>query len=470
MDRISINTISQVIQRGATNPLQELAEVAGISIDSRTAKENDLFFAIQGKRFDGHQFVNQALTRGAAACVVKRGEVTNPGSQLLLEVDDVNHALLQFARWYREQQSAQVIGVTGSVGKTTTRSMIYTALSSCLTGIQSPANFNNEFGVPLSIAGIESSHQFAVLELAASQVGEIRELAAIALPQIGVITAIGHSHLEHFGTLQQIAETKGELFEQLPATGLAIVCGDDPFADCLASRTTARKVRIGLGENNDLQAVSIEQDQQGISFRVNGQQYLLPVVGRHFVNAALAAIAVARELGISEQDVAESLRNYSTVPGRCHQMQIGDWTVIDDTYNASPDSMRAACQVLHDHVGTGKRIMVLGDMLELGPETERYHRELGILVCQAGVDLLFACGKQATSVAQGARSAGMSHTKIITAADVELLAENVTDLLEPGDVVLVKGSRGMRMERLLQHLQQIVSDRVTAGATKISCV
>ena len=151
-------------------------------------------------------------------------------------------------------------------------------------------------------------------------------------------------------------------------------------------------------------------------------------------------------------------------------MQIGDWTVIDDTYNASPDSMRAACQVLHDHVGTGKRIMVLGDMLELGPETERYHRELGILVCQAGVDLLFACGKQATSVAQGARSAGMSHTKIITAADVELLAEDVTDLLEPGDVVLVKGSRGMRMERLLQHLQQIVSDRVTAGATKISCV
>ncbi|WP_417383750.1 UDP-N-acetylmuramoyl-tripeptide--D-alanyl-D-alanine ligase [Gimesia sp.] len=470
MDRISINTISQVIRRGATNPLQELAEVAGISIDSRTTQENDLFFAIQGQRLDGHEFVNQALARGAVACVVKRGKISDPGSQLLLEVEDVNHALLQFARWYREQQTAQVIGVTGSVGKTTTRSMIYTALSSCLNGIQSPANFNNEFGVPLSIAKIEASHQFAVLELAASHAGEIGTLAEIVQPQIGVITGIGHSHLEHFGTLQQTAETKGALFEHLPASGLAVLCGDDPFADYLASRTTARTVRVGLGADNDLQAVAITQDQQGISFRVNDQQYQLPVVGRHFINAALAAIAVARELGGSEQDVAESLRNYATVPGRCHRMQIGNWTVIDDTYNASPDSMRAACQVLRDYTGTGKRILVIGDMLELGPESERYHREIGTLVAESGIDLLFACGKQAESVAQGARSAGMPPTEIITAADVELLAQDVVEHLEPGDVVLVKGSRGMRMERLLQHLQQIVSEQETTGATKISCV
>lgn len=470
MDRISINKISQVIQRGATNPLQELAEVAGISIDSRTTQAGDLFFAIQGQRLDGHQFVSQALARGAAACVVKRGAVTDSGSQVLLEVEDVNQALMQFAGWYREQQAAQVIGVTGSVGKTTTRSMIYTALSSCLSGIQSPANFNNEFGVPLSIAGMESSHQFAVLELAASHVGEIRELAEVVQPQVGVITGIGHSHLEHFGTLQQTAETKGALFEQLPTSGLAVICGDDPFADFLTSRTTARIVRVGLGENNDLQAVSIEQDQQGISFRVNDQQYLIPVVGQHFVNAALAAIAVSRELGISEYDVSESLRNYSTVPGRCHQMQIGEWAVIDDTYNASPDSMRAACQVLRDFAGTGKRIMVMGDMLELGPETKRYHREMGALVTESGVNHLFICGKLAESVSQGARSAGMSQNQITIAADVELLAQDVIDHLEPGDVVLVKGSRGMRMERLLQYLQQTVSVRETTGAKKISCV
>ncbi|MCA9005906.1 MAG: UDP-N-acetylmuramoyl-tripeptide--D-alanyl-D-alanine ligase [Planctomycetaceae bacterium] len=470
MDRISINTISQVIRRGATNPLQELAEVAGISIDSRTTQENDLFFAIQGQRLDGHEFVSQALARGAVACVVKRGKIADPGSQLLLEVEDVNHALLQFARWYREQQTAQVIGVTGSVGKTTTRSMIYTALSSCLNGIQSPANFNNEFGVPLSIAEIEASHQFAVLELAASHAGEIGTLAEISQPQIGVITCIGHSHLEHFGTLQQTAETKGALFEQLPASGLAVVCGDDPFADYLAARTTARTVRVGLGADNDLQAVAITQNRQGISFRVNDQQYQLPVMGGHFIYAALAAIVVARELGVSDQDVAESLRNYATVPGRCHRMQIGDWTVIDDTYNASPDSMRAACQVLRDYTGTGKRILVIGDMLELGPDSARYHREIGSLVAECDIDLLFACGKQAESVAQGARSAGMNRTEITTAADVELLAQDVVENLEPGDIVLVKGSRGMRMERLLQHLQQIVSEQETTGATKISCV
>ncbi|HBL44321.1 UDP-N-acetylmuramoyl-tripeptide--D-alanyl-D-alanine ligase [Gimesia sp.] len=470
MDRISINTISQVIQKGVTCPLQELADVVGISIDSRTTQKNELFFAIQGKRLDGHQFVGQALAQGAAACVVKRGEVSVADAQRLLEVDDVNQALLQFARWYRQQQTAQLISITGSVGKTTTRTMIYTALSSCLSGVQSPANFNNEFGVPLSIAAMEATHQFAVLELAASQVGEIQELSEIALPQIGVITGIGRSHLEHFGTLQQTAETKGALFEALPTAGLAVVCGDDPFADYLVSRTSARTVRVGLGENNDLQAVLIAQNQQGISFRVNGQLYLLPVVGRHFINAALAAIAVARELGISEKDVSESLRNYATVPGRCHRMQIGDWTVIDDTYNASPDSMRAACQVLRDYVGTGKRIMVMGDMLELGPETEGYHREMGTLAVESGIDLLFACGGQAESVAQGARSAGMAENQITTAPDVELLALEVTDHLEPGDVVLVKGSRGMRMERLLQHLQQTVSDGKTTGTTKISCV
>ncbi|MCA9016678.1 MAG: UDP-N-acetylmuramoyl-tripeptide--D-alanyl-D-alanine ligase, partial [Planctomycetaceae bacterium] len=377
MDRIALNKVIQVIQGTPVLPDLITAEVEGISIDSRTIVPGDLFFAIQGKRLDGHQFVTDALKRGAQACVVKRGTEAGRFSQRFITVNDVNRALQQFASWYRSQQQATIIGVTGSVGKTTTRNMIHVALSPYLKGVQSPANYNNEFGVPLSIAQIESGHEYAVLELAASRPGEIRDLAQIVQPEIGVITGIGPSHLEHFGTLSQTADAKGELFEQLSVQGLAIVNGDDAFADSLSSKTAARILKVGLGEQNDLRAVEVRQAYDGISFQLEGTEFFIPAHGKHFVYAALFALAIGKELGLTNQNLVKSLLQFKTVPGRCHISQIGAWTIIDDSYNASPVSVKAACHLLKDWSGSGKRILVMGDMLELGAESSRYHREVG---------------------------------------------------------------------------------------------
>lgn len=461
MDRISLNQINQVIQGTPVLPELISAEIGGISIDSRTITKGDLFFAIQGKQRDGHLFVTDALENGAQACVVQKGAETGRFSQRFVTVENVNQALQRFSQWYRTQLQATVVAVTGSVGKTTTRNMIHTALSPYLRGVQSPANYNNEFGVPLSIAQINSGHEYAVLELGASGSGEIRELAKMAQPEIGVITAIAPSHLKHFGTLEATAQAKGELFESLSSNGLALVNGDDIFADQLISKTSARTLKVGLGEQNDFQACFLEQARDGIRFEFEGTEFKVPVQGNHFVYAALFAIAVGKEFGLSNESLQESLARFTPVSGRCDVKQIGSWTVIDDSYNASPASSRAACQTLRNWNGTGKRIFVLGDMLELGEESSRYHREVGELVAASGIDLLFVCGKQAGSVAQGATTGGMPVERIVQAADVEGLQDEILSRLEADDIVLVKGSRGMRMERCISFLDQQVSQTVS---------
>lgn len=470
MDRIPLTKISQIIQSSSGNLDLAGADVSGISIDSRTTQPGDLFFAIQGTRFDAHQFLDQALSRGASACVVKQGiEIEGPLAPLL-QVPGVNQALSRFAHWYRRQQKATVIGVTGSVGKTTTRNMIYTALASYLNGVQSPANYNNEFGVPLSLSQLEETHEFAVLELGASQCGEIRELAEIARPEIGIITGIAPSHLEHFGTLQRTAEAKGELFEQLSSEGLAIVNGDDSFADFLVAKSRAATVKIGLGDQNDLQALNVNQTAAGVSFQLENQVFRIPVPGKHFVYAALTAIAVGKKLGLTNQQLAESLCQFEPVSGRCRVEQWGDWTVIDDTYNANPVSMQAACDLLGEMSTTGKRILVIGDMLELGPDTERYHRELGQTIAASKIDWLFACGAQAAVVAEGALGAGLPAERIVEGKDVNELQSQVFACLEPGDVVLAKGSRGMRMEQLISYLKTQTVERAVLSEKKTSCV
>ncbi|MDF1744420.1 MAG: UDP-N-acetylmuramoyl-tripeptide--D-alanyl-D-alanine ligase [Gimesia sp.] len=473
MDRVSLNKICQIIQGESGTPDLLMSVVERISIDSRTTEVGDLFFAIQGKRLDGHQFVADALARGAQASVVNRGARTDGLLQPLIYVDDVNQAFQDLAYWYRRQQKLTVIGVTGSVGKTTTRNMIHAVLSNFLKGIQSPANYNNEFGVPLSIAQIEQGHQFAVLELGASAPGEIRELARLAQPGIGVITGIGPSHLEHFGSLARTADAKGELFEALPEDGLAILNGDDFFASQLISKTATRILKVGLSEQNDLQATAIHQTHDGISFQVDGTEFLLPILGKHFIYSALFAIAVGKEFGLSNQDLDEGIRQIVTVPGRCHVEQVGSWTVIDDSYNSNPVSMAAACHTLQERSCAGKRIVVMGDMMELGTDSKQYHQEIGELIAALQIDLLFVCGKQAGAVVQGALSGNLSPDRVVQAADIQELEKDVISRLGSGDVVLVKGSRSMRMEQLITSLKHEVSKQGFLQANseeKISCV
>ncbi len=425
---------------------------SGVGIDSRKVRPGDLFWALSGERHDGHSYLEQAFASGAVAAVIHE-EIPAGVAGPVIRVEDTLQALWDFAAWHRHRCEAMVIGVTGSVGKTTTRNMIHAVLSTSFQGRHSPRNYNNHIGVPLSLLEISLSDEFAVLELAASHSGEIAALAAVAAPEIGVVTGIGPSHLEGFGDLQTIIREKGELLAALPESGFGIINGDELWQDELADRARCPVIRVGESEQNDLQATDIRTGQQPVSFQLGQRTYEVPAVGRHHVQAALCAIAIAREVGLDDNQIAAGLHSFRAAPGRCDVRTIGSWTVIDDTYNASPLSVRAACEILENWDRPGRRILVLGDMLELGQQSKSLHREIGGAVAAAGIDHLLVHGHEATEVVAGARAAGMDVWRLGECEDYDALLTVLDCWLEPGDVVLVKGSRGMHMERVIDWMQ-----------------
>jgi UDP-N-acetylmuramoyl-tripeptide--D-alanyl-D-alanine ligase len=429
-----------------------------IVTDSRKIRPGDLFWALAGEQHDGHHFLADGFRRGAAAAVVREDAIAPRDRRghhdcPLIVVRDTLTALWDLARWYRESREAFVVGVTGSFGKTTTRAMIHAALDARYTGTQSPRNFNNHVGVPLSILEIEDEHEFAVLEFGASAIGEIRRLAEMAAPEIGVITGIGPAHLSGFGSEERILASKSELLEALPIGGIAFLSGDDPRLRQLAKRAERQVVLVGEGSHNHVRATEIVVDQNRLSFRVGSDRFNLAVAGRHHLTAALCAVAVAREIGIDSATIAAGLRSFSAVPGRCQLEQIGRWTVINDTYNANPASMQAACEVLREWKTTGRKLLVTGDMLELGERSDEYHRQLGESVWGSGIDYLLVHGSQAKHVIQGAAEAGWDAYRLAECKSFETMLAVIRCWLEPGDVILVKGSRGMRMERVVDWLR-----------------
>jgi UDP-N-acetylmuramoyl-tripeptide--D-alanyl-D-alanine ligase len=425
----------------------------GVATDSRTVRPGELFWALGGEKHDGHDFVRDAYARGAAACVVGQQHAATARGPAIV-VRDTLQALWDYARWSRQRQEALVIGVTGSSGKTTTRTMIHSVLSAKHPGVQSPKNYNNHIGVPLSLLDIDSRHEFAVLELGASHVGEIRDLAGIALPEVGVVTSIGLAHVERFGSLEQIIAAKGELVEALPATGFAVLAGDDEHVRRLAERSNCPVRLVGEGTHNDVRANHVMMGRDRIDFRVDDRAYSVPATGRHHVIAALATIAIAREVGLEDGALAAGLNSFRPVPGRCRLEEVGPWSVIDDTYNANPSSMQAACHVLRDWAGFGKRILVTGDMLELGDLSAECHRQLGRCAAEADVDRLLVYGEHAAHVIGGALDAGLPTHCLAQCDDFEALLAVLDCWLDEGDVVLVKGSRALRMERVVEWLRQ----------------
>ncbi len=429
-----------------------------IVTDSRDIRSGDLFWALRGARHDGHSYIDEAFKKGAAACVAQPDRTDN---RLLpmLAVEDTLQALQDFAGWYQEQQDALVIGVTGSVGKTTTRHMIHTVLRQQYRGIESPQNFNNQIGVPLTLLDIDTHHEFAVVEMAASQLGEIRRLCEIAQPEVGIVTRIAPAHLKQFGDISHIAQAKGELIEALPCTGFAVLNGDDEYVRALAQRAACKTIFVGEQRGNDLVASEIECENGLLRFRVGSTRFTVTAVGRHHVTAALAAIAVAREIDVREVEIVEALSRFEPVAGRCCSQPIGEWTVIDDSYNASPESMRAACEVLRDWQQCNQKVLIAGDMRELGKQTEQFHRELGQQIAQAGIHRLIVTGEHALHVAAGARDAGMDAGRIGICSNSETEQLLLGLWLEPRDVVLLKGSRAERMERFLRSIQLLADDR-----------
>jgi UDP-N-acetylmuramoyl-tripeptide--D-alanyl-D-alanine ligase len=308
--------------------------------------------------------------------------------------------------------------------------------------------------VPLSLLGIDPAHEFAVLELGASREGEIAALADLVEPEIGVLTAVAPTHLEGFGTLEGIARTKGELLERLPAAGFAVLNGDDPLVRRLARRAPCRAILVGEEVHNDIVATRVKTNDRRLRFHVGSNEFQVPLVGRQHLTASLISIAVARELGLSDAEILAGLRACAPIPSRCEKLSIGGWTVIDDSYNASPASMLAACVMLRDWQDARRRVLVSGDMLELGEHAAEFHSQLGSLAGDCRFDLVLALGEQASAVTAAARRGGIEAGRLAACSSLETLCLVLDCWLEPGDVLLVKGSRGMQMERVIAHLRQ----------------
>jgi UDP-N-acetylmuramoyl-tripeptide--D-alanyl-D-alanine ligase len=434
--------------------------IGTVVTDSRRVEPGDIFWALNGSHQDGAKFVGDAFRRGAGGVVTEKS-VNPPPYHWAMQVEDSYRSLVDYAAWKRRQFTGTMIAVTGSVGKTTTRQMIHTVLKTRLAGAVSPRNYNNHVGVPLSMLSIQPNHDYAVLELGASHRGEIASLAQLCLPKVGVITQIGDAHLGGFGSRQSIAESKAELLATLPPDGRAVL-GDDPWLRNMAEDCKAAVNWVGLSEGCDVHARFIKAENGLLSFRVVtsansphalGVPFSIPVWGRHHITAALAAIAVGRMMGFDLQEMADALEHYQPLPMRCEVLHVRGATVINDSYNANPTSMKAALELLGDFDGSGRKIVVCGDMLELGDEAAALHWEMGKQAVEsADADMLIACGQFSRQVAGGAKIAGMNPSRAIACENVEQALPYLGQVISPGDVILVKGSRMMAMERVVEAL------------------
>jgi len=437
-------------------PLVESVQVSRVTIDSRDARPGDLFWAIVGERFDGHDFVPQALAAGATAAVVDR-DVAASGA--ILRVGNTRVALGQFAAWYRLTCKATVVGVTGSVGKTSTREAVHAALSRRYASVRSIKNFNNEIGVPLSLVGVGPEHEYAVIEMGASHVGEIARLAAIARPDVGVLTAIGEAHLEGFGGIENVAAAKTELVDALGTTGTAVLNADDERVRRIGQAANCRVVWFGMQPGPlplVASATEIEEAVGTVSFRLDGgPRVMLRAPGRHQVYAALAAAAVGRVAGLADREIVAGLADYRPTEMRCQVERLGEVTVINDAYNACPPSMQAALDVLDGWPTRGRRVLVCGDMKELGPRGPHLHRQLGCEIARRrSVDCLVAVGPLSANVVESARAAGMDPAAVAYCDSIDQAAGVIGRTVRPGDVVLVKGSRVMQLEKTIEPLRE----------------
>ena len=429
-----------------------------VCTDSRQVQAGDLFFAIKGERFDGHDFVNEVAAAGVSAIVVEREKIRSPLPDCaVLVVDDARAALGRLATGYRREFDLPTIAVGGSNGKTTVKELIASALRQKRATLWSEASFNNDIGVPLTLLRLDKSHQAAVLEAGTNHPGELAPLVKMIQPKYGVLTTIGREHLEFFGDVAGVAQEEGWLAELLPADGRLFVNGDNEWTEPMARRTRATVVRVGLGEKNDWRAKGIRLDKNGATFRVeapdsgfNGE-YRVNLLGRHQVVNALFAVAVSEELGLDRPAVRDGLAECRPAKMRMQFWEAGGVRVIDDAYNANADSMIAALETLCALPLQGRRVAVLGDMAELGAQSEAAHAEVGRRAAELGIGQLFVVGGMAPVIAAAAREAGLS--RVIEFADVDAAKTAVKNFLKAGDVVLLKASRASRLERIAETLK-----------------
>jgi UDP-N-acetylmuramoyl-tripeptide--D-alanyl-D-alanine ligase len=449
----AVGSRSRTVVNGYVDP--RASSIARIVSDSREVRTGDVFWALEGPRHDGADYLADAYRSGAVGVVTSRDALQPPPNRWAIVVDDPQQALTHAAQWQRQQFNGRVVAVTGSVGKTTARKMIEAVLRQRFTGTASPRNFNNHIGVPLAMLACRPQHDYAVLELGASATGEIRQLANLCLPRVGVITRIADAHLGTFGSRQNIASTKAELLDALPNDGLAILNADDPHLKRVARRSRAPIVWVGRSADAAICGTHVRNAGGRLEFEVDGRSMSVPVWGRHHLISALAAVAVGREFGLTWDEITAGLATFSGVDSRCQVLDVHGATVINDSYNSSPVAAQAALELLRDFDAPGRRIVLCGDMCDLGDESVSLHHTLGQqVVTTAGANVLLACGRYARTIVEGAKSAGMPTQHTHVCHDVTTAAHVVASVLRPQDVLLVKGSRAMALERVVTSLMR----------------
>ena len=451
--KLPLSKIADFISTPGDFPREELAH--GYSIDSRTVSGGELFFAVKGERLDGHDFVGVALERGAVAAVVRKDELHRfPGNMKLLPVDDTLVALQTLATAIRKLWGKPLVGVTGSAGKTTTKEAIAHVLASKFRVLKSEGNFNNHFGLPLMLLKLEPEHDLAVIEMGMSHAGEIRALAKIANPDIGVVTNVAPVHLEFFDSLAGIARAKYELIESLPSNGTAVLNADDEYVSQFGRDFKGRVITYGTTIAADISAEDVQsKGAQGSEFDVvvagTREHARLPLVGEHNVLNALAAVSVATACGMKVPEAVAALATLKPVDKRGQVLHLGNITVINDCYNSNPKALRAMVDALSAMKAT-RRIVVAGEMLELGPAGEALHRESGSYIGEKKIDVLIGVRGLAHALVDSAKQAG---TRAEFVATPEEAGEWLARETRAGDVVLMKASRGVKLERALETWQ-----------------
>jgi len=434
-----------------------------VSIDSRTIAPDDLFVAIKGEVHDGHNFTGDVIAAGVGGFIINRKNAdTSPGQHCQKEgavcviVSDTIKALGDLAAFQRRRAHVSVAAITGSNGKTTTRTMTAAIVAQSYITLATSGNLNNEIGLPLTLLNLDPDHQWAVVELGMNRPGEIGRLAQICMPDIGVITNIGPAHLEGLGSLDAVMQAKSELLPQIKADGTAVLNADDPKLRQLAEKTPANVLLYGTSEQANIRARSIQKKEMGLVFTLGlpseSISIELKTPGRFMISNALAAAAVGYLVGLNAGEIKIGIEAFEPVKGRLNIVKTRKGIhIIDDTYNANPGSMSVAIATLQALKGDGRGILITGDMLELGDHSESMHRQIGALCARSEVSRIYATGKFAESVAAGARDGHMDSGNIIIGAKNDIF-QHVTGCLNPGDWVLVKGSRSMAMEEIVARL------------------
>lgn len=422
-------------------------ELGKVVIDSRAVEAGDLFVAYKGEKADGHDYISAAFDKGAACCLASR--VPEGETRPVILVPDVQEALEAISARYRETLALPVIGISGSVGKTSAKEMIAAVLSSRFSVLKTDKNLNNQIGVPMTISRIGPEHNAAVVEMGISDFGEMSRLAQIVRPTVAVFTVIGHAHLEFLHDLDGVFEAKTEMLDYMPDSGIVIVNGDDARLAGLSCRQ--KKICVGLGENCDIRAENIELFENSCRcLIIYGQRRInanIPAFGRHMIYAALEGAAVGIVMGLEDREIEEGIAAYETVGRRAAVTDTGRITLIDDSYNANPDSVKSGIASLLKL--PGRHVCILGDMLELGEEEEKMHNDVGRYAAEHGVEAVLSCGELASAISAGAGAAGRHFESM------DALISALPALIQKGDAVLVKASRGAHFERIAEALKTL---------------